>query len=115
MSSSRAYLGIVAPFAMIVVGGCGDSATDQSTENSDAVADDGAMSSDIGQTDTDVNQLNDVSVGDSQSDSGVVDTASVETGPRIGPAPVLLGTAGNYVMLAKSAISTVPPSAITGN
>ncbi|MGZ8256583.1 MAG: ice-binding family protein [Gallionella sp.] len=32
-----------------------------------------------------------------------------------GPAPVVLGAAGNYVILAKSAISTVPTSAITGN
>ncbi len=32
-----------------------------------------------------------------------------------GPAPVILGTAGNYVILAKSAISNVPTSAITGN
>jgi hypothetical protein len=32
----------------------------------------------------------------------------------LGPAPVLLGTAGNYVILAKSAISTVPASTITG-
>jgi hypothetical protein len=33
----------------------------------------------------------------------------------IGPAPVPLGTSGNYVILAKSAISTVPTSAITGD
>ena len=32
-----------------------------------------------------------------------------------GPMPVDLGAAGNYVILAKSAISTVPSSAITGN
>ena len=32
-----------------------------------------------------------------------------------GPAPVVLGAAGNYAVLAKSAISTVPTSAITGN
>lgn len=32
-----------------------------------------------------------------------------------GPVPVVLGTAGNYAILAKSAISTVPTSAITGN
>ncbi len=32
-----------------------------------------------------------------------------------GPAPVLLGTAGNYVILAKSAISNVPTSLITGD
>ena len=33
----------------------------------------------------------------------------------IGPAPVLLGAAGNYVVLAKSEITNVPTSAITGN
>jgi len=32
-----------------------------------------------------------------------------------GPAPVLLGTAGDFVILSKSGISTVPTSAITGN
>ncbi|HEX9705739.1 MAG TPA: ice-binding family protein [Gemmatimonadales bacterium] len=32
-----------------------------------------------------------------------------------GPAPVVLGTAGTYVILAKSGISNVPTSAITGN
>jgi hypothetical protein len=32
-----------------------------------------------------------------------------------GPAPVTLGSAANYVILAKSATSTVPTSAITGN
>jgi len=37
------------------------------------------------------------------------------TQDRLGPAPVLLGTSENYVILAKSAISTVPNSAITGD
>ncbi|OGR04932.1 MAG: hypothetical protein A2511_13245 [Deltaproteobacteria bacterium RIFOXYD12_FULL_50_9] len=32
-----------------------------------------------------------------------------------GPDPVLLGAAGNYVILAKTAVSTVPASAITGD
>jgi hypothetical protein len=32
-----------------------------------------------------------------------------------GPAPVLLGAAADYAILAKSAITNVPPSAITGN
>ena len=32
-----------------------------------------------------------------------------------GPAPVGLGTAGNYVSLAKTAISSVPASVVTGN
>jgi len=33
----------------------------------------------------------------------------------LGPAPVLLGSSGNYAILAKTAISTVPGSAITGD
>ena len=33
----------------------------------------------------------------------------------LGPAPVNLGTSGNFVVLAKTAISTVPTSHITGN
>jgi hypothetical protein len=32
-----------------------------------------------------------------------------------GPAPVLLGTAGNFVVLAKTKVSTVPASVITGD
>ncbi len=32
-----------------------------------------------------------------------------------GPAPVLLGSAGNYVILAETGVSTVPASAITGD
>jgi hypothetical protein len=44
--------------------------------------------------------------------------ASADTGlPAIGkgPAPVLLGTAGNYAILAKSTISTAGGSTVTGN
>lgn len=33
----------------------------------------------------------------------------------MGPAPVQLGTAGNFAILAKTAVSTVPESAITGD
>ncbi len=33
----------------------------------------------------------------------------------IGPAPVILGTAGNFVILSKAGIDTVPTSAITGD
>ncbi|KAJ7192532.1 hypothetical protein GGX14DRAFT_528385 [Mycena pura] len=32
-----------------------------------------------------------------------------------GPAPVLLGTAGNFAILAKTGVSTVPDSTVTGN
>jgi hypothetical protein len=38
-----------------------------------------------------------------------------DPGQAKGPAPVLLGAAGDYVILAKSAIANVPTSAITGN
>jgi hypothetical protein len=34
---------------------------------------------------------------------------------RVGTAPVNLGTAGNYAVLSKTGISTVPPSVITGD
>lgn len=33
----------------------------------------------------------------------------------LGPAPVLLGTSGNYVILAQSGVSTVPASVVTGD
>ncbi len=42
-------------------------------------------------------------------------TFSTGTTAALGPAPVGLGTAGNYVVLAKTAISTVPSSAVTGD
>jgi len=48
-----------------------------------------------------------------EGDDIIEDTASALTGR--GPSPVLLGAAGNYVILAKSAISTVPSSAVTGD
>jgi len=38
-----------------------------------------------------------------------------DTGSSAGLAPVVLGAAGNYVILAKSAIATVPTSAVTGD
>ena len=42
-------------------------------------------------------------------------TFTTGTAAAQGPAPVNLGTAGNLVILAKTGISTVPPSAITGD
>lgn len=41
--------------------------------------------------------------------------ASTLTAQAAGPAPVVLGTAGNFAILAKSGISTVPASAVTGD
>ncbi|MFA6505135.1 MAG: ice-binding family protein, partial [Treponemataceae bacterium] len=40
---------------------------------------------------------------------------TISEASRAGPAPVRLGTAGNYVILAKTAITTIPASAITGD
>jgi Ice-binding-like/Bacterial Ig-like domain len=40
---------------------------------------------------------------------------STDDKPRVGPAPVVLGAAGAYVILAKSAISNVPTSEISGD
>ena len=37
------------------------------------------------------------------------------TGVAVSPAPVLLGTSGNFAILAKTAISTVPASVLTGD
>ena len=42
-------------------------------------------------------------------------TFTTGTTEALGPAPVGLGAAGDYVILAKSAISTVPPSVVTGD
>ncbi len=46
---------------------------------------------------------------------GTTATYNVTVTLGLGPAPVLLGTAGNFVILAKTAVSTVPSSAITGD
>lgn len=42
-------------------------------------------------------------------------TFKTNTMPRVGPAPVLLGKAGNYVIVATSAITNVPTSVVNGN
>ncbi len=51
-----------------------------------------------------------VTAGDSTTE-----TYNVTVTMALGPAPVFLGAAGNYVILAKTAISTVPASVITGD
>jgi hypothetical protein len=42
-------------------------------------------------------------------------TVSTQDASGIGPAPVSLGSAGTFVILAKSAVTNVPTSTITGN
>ncbi|KAJ7927055.1 antifreeze protein [Mycena leptocephala] len=41
--------------------------------------------------------------------------ATIHSAFAAGPAPVLLGTAGNFAVLAKTGVSTVPNSAVSGN
>lgn len=63
-----------------------------------------------------------VYLGYGRSQSDMIDNGKnalvytvVATPLPVGPAPVLLGSAGNFAVLAKTAVSTVPQSAITGN
>jgi hypothetical protein len=62
--------------------------------------------------------------GDATSGQGAQDTAGhgdapansdVVNGTAHGPKPVLLGSAGEFVILAKTSISTVPDSSVTGD
>lgn len=126
------------PFALLATAGCSGSSDDAS--DLDGGLADSAVSGDgdAGQTDgltTDTGADDaasddssvadttgaDTNLGDSKlsetsgSDTAASDTAMADTAARRGPAPVLLGAAGNYVILAQSAISTVPASAITGD
>lgn len=59
----------------------------------------------------------DAAVSGDTAGMGDAKVAATDAAPNnsIPGVPVNLGTAGTYVILAKSAISTVPPAAITGN
>lgn len=56
-----------------------------------------------------------IACGSSSSSGGASAGGSGNPPPGASGQPVNLGTAGNYVILAKSGISTVPTSSITGN
>ncbi len=53
--------------------------------------------------------------GSGGEDNGTGPSPVNAAGASVGPAPVILGAAGNYAILAKSGISTVPTSAVTGD
>ncbi len=55
------------------------------------------------------------SVGDTRDGADAPYGPDALTGDASAPNPVNLGTAGTYAILAKSGISTVPTSAVTGN
>lgn len=88
------------------------------TSNGRGVADSGSATSTGGLTDSGGVAGGDASGGgaaDSGDNGGTKDTGAALGTTGEGPAPVVLGTAGNYVILAKSAISNVPTSAVTGD
>ncbi len=72
-----------------------------STGDDETTADEGAMPDDVNADDN-----------ESAADDRVMDDDVTTTGTT---PPVNLGTAGNYVVLTKTGISTVPPSVITGD
>jgi hypothetical protein len=85
----------VAFLLLSVAGACGSSLPGSSTE--------GGTSMDGG------------SAADARLSAEIGNPADIGNSPAPSILPVNLGTAGNYVILAKSAISTVPPAAVTGN
>lgn len=94
--------------------------TKADTHTSDALPDTkpgDSGSADSGVLDTSSDTPSDTTPGDvarSDADADAL-TDTPDIGVRRGPAPVLLGMAGDYVMLAKTAISTVPASKVTGD
>jgi hypothetical protein len=70
---------------------------------------DAAMDAGIGDAGMDAHET------DGGHDSGLMDAGHDASAIPLGPAAVNLGTAGDYVVLAMSAISNAPISAITGN
>ena len=93
----------------------GDSGSGDATVGDTKVGDSGSdtTSSDTTSSDT---KLGDTGLGDTGlGDTSVFDTPPADVGPRKGPAPVSLGLAGNYVILAQSKVSTVPDSVVTGD
>jgi hypothetical protein len=122
MLHSALILRHIAPIALLaVLGACSSSST--STAQGDAGPDStstlDAKASHDGKTATDTG-----SHADGSSSHDAVSNADAVTGadsgmdgssPGVGPAAVALGTAGDYVVLAMSAITNAPTSAITGN
>ncbi len=84
-----------------------------STE-SDGASDGGSGSGSGGGSVTDAGSASDAESGGSGG-SGEGEGSATGGASPLGPDPVRLGTAGDYVILAKSAISNVPTSLITGD
>jgi hypothetical protein len=111
MSTSRLCLSnITALFSVAAYAACGDSEAETSvgsdgmTGSAEGTA---ASASEEGSSEDESGAASTVSSGDPTQSAG---TSSGENGM-----PVDLGTAGNFVILAMSGISTVPPSIVVGD
>ncbi len=115
------------PLALTLASACGDTDNDPSSTDTDDNTDSASTLPDTNEDSTETasataTEDSDPSMTDSATtqdptvaDSG--DTSSDSTTGNIGEpgTPVDLGDAGNFAILAKSGISTVPPSVITGD
>jgi hypothetical protein len=113
---------LLLPLSLTFASACTDPADDPSSSDADGDTDSATTLPDTNDESTDSATDSDASVTDSATtqdptvaDSG--DTSSDSTTGNIGEpgTPVDLGDAGNFAILAKSGISNVPPSAITGD
>ncbi len=104
-----AWFAAVVPFALLTAACGGDSVTGAAGGSTATTTTTGGTES------TGVTGAGGAGGSGATSGTGGAGGSPVDPGPHKGPAPVLLGAAGNYVILAKSAIANVPTSAITGN
>jgi hypothetical protein len=110
----------IAAFLLVSLGaGCGSStgespgdgggSTDGGNSTQDGKSSDGSSVKD-GKSTNDGTAIDDGNAADVEEDGDVL-----EAGNTLAPGGVNLRTAGNYAILTKSGISTVPPSVITGD
>lgn len=113
-TSFRAHYTMVLLLALTAACGDGDatSSGDDPRFTEDAGAQDGGSRNDGGSARDGGPTDGSASVEAGRTDGGLLADGSI---PGAAGTPVSLRTASNFVILAKSGISTVPPSAITGN
>jgi hypothetical protein len=129
MTTSRAPPILCAALLAALGGACSSSSDAGSNTHEGGLASDGASGA-SGGTSSDAApdaqnaplpdaSASDAAAGGPTADSDVSNAADGTNGPDAestgSPQPVNLGTASGYAILAESAISTVPPSVVTGN
>ena len=113
----RLLSGLIALFSLSVLPASG---CDPAGPGSEEVPDSSMvhdMSGDAAMGRSDDAAMSDAHLADASDHDATMIDANLADGPALprGPAPVLLGAAGNYVVLAKTEVSTVPASAVTGD